>query len=266
MTDYRKILLAIAPHGKPALIAGFADALPDCIASAELSSKLRLAHFLAQTAHESAGLATTTEYASGRAYEGRADLGNVHPGDGPRFKGRGLIQLTGRANYAHYSADLGIDLTKNPEAAAEFPAAALIPAEYWRQRAINRDADLDSIEGVTRRVNGGLNGLTSRKAFLDKAKHALSDLEVALVARAAEETHKASAKAASATAAVTTGAASVAPVIVPNATTHAALGTGGMWALIALAVVLIAGAVWLFLSIRKHQDAATALTTAAQGV
>ena len=266
MTDWSKILLAVAPHGKAAVREGFAASMDACAARADLSSKLRLAHFIAQCAHESAGLATTTEYASGRAYEGRKDLGNVFPGDGVRFKGRGLIQLTGRDNYAKFGKALGLDLVGAPASAAAFPAAALTGAEYWRERGLNAFADRDDIEGVTRRVNGGLNGLASRQAFLAKAKHALSDLKGALTARAAEETHKATTKAASATAAVTTGAASVAPVIVPNAQTHAALGSGGVWALVALAVALVAGGAFLFLSTRKHQDAAAALTSAAQGV
>jgi putative chitinase len=266
MADWDKILLAVAPHGKPAVRDGFAASLDACVARADLSSKLRLAHFIAQTAHESAGLATTTEYASGRAYEGRKDLGNVFPGDGARFKGRGLIQLTGRANYEKFGKALGLDLVGAPASAATFPTAALTGAEYWRERGLNAPADRDDIEGVTHRVNGGLNGLASRKAFLAKAKHALSDLKGALTARAAEETHKATAKAASATAAATTGAASVAPVIVPNAATHAALGSGGEWALIALGLALAAGAAFLFFSIRKHQDAAAALTSASQGV
>ena len=66
----------------------------------DINTRLRIAHFLGQTCEESAGFRTTEEFASGKEYNGRADLGNTQPGDGPRFKGRGLLQITGRANYA----------------------------------------------------------------------------------------------------------------------------------------------------------------------
>ena len=73
-----------------------------------------IAHFLGQTCHESAGFRTTEEFASGENYEGRADLGNNRPGDGVRYKGRGLLQLTGRANYKVFGDLLGVQLEGNP--------------------------------------------------------------------------------------------------------------------------------------------------------
>lgn len=199
MTDFQKVLLAIAPHGKQAIRDGFAAALPDCVARAELTTPLRLAHFLAQCAHESAGLATTTEYASGKAYEGRKDLGNIQTGDGVRFKGRGLIQLTGRSNYKAAGDALGLPLEANPTRAGDFPDAALTAAWFWKRKGLGALADKDDIESVTRRVNGGLNGLASRKAYLAIAKAALADLKGALLAGAAEETSKAKAQAQGAT-------------------------------------------------------------------
>ncbi len=135
---------------------------------------LRAAHFLAQICHESAGFRTTEEFADGSAYEGRKDLGNTEPGDGTRFKGRGLIQLTGRANYAKYGTIMGIDLIAGPRAAAEPAMSLKIACEFWQQHGLNRFADVDDIETVTRRINGGLNGLDSRKEFLAKAKAVLS--------------------------------------------------------------------------------------------
>ena len=75
-----------------------------------IDTRLRIAHFLGQTCHESAGFRTTEEFASGEAYEGRKDLGNIKKGDGRRYKGRGLLQLTGRANYAEHGKMLGVDL------------------------------------------------------------------------------------------------------------------------------------------------------------
>lgn len=104
-----------------------------------LHAGIRFAHilpswlpdYLAQLGHESAGFATLEEYASGSAYEGRKDLGNTEPGDGVRYKGRGVIQLTGRANYRRYGALLGVDLEKHPEQAATARLAFKIAGMYW---------------------------------------------------------------------------------------------------------------------------------------
>jgi putative chitinase len=173
MTDWLRVLHAMAPHARPSILDGFAQSLPRVCAEYDISTPLRQAHFLAQCCHESAGFATTEEYASGRAYEGRRDLGNVKAGDGPLFKGRGLIQLTGRANYQAEGDKLGVEFIKDPELAGEFPWAALTAGLYWQKRGINRFADADDIARVTRAVNGGYNGLDSRKAYLAKAKRIL---------------------------------------------------------------------------------------------
>src|SRR6476659_1027467 len=85
----------------------------------EINTRLRIAHFLGQTCHESAGFRTTEEFASGAAYEGRRDLGNIKLHDGTRFKGRGLLQLTGRANYRDYGKALGVKLDSNPDLASD---------------------------------------------------------------------------------------------------------------------------------------------------
>ncbi|MEO8713751.1 MAG: peptidoglycan-binding protein [Acetobacteraceae bacterium] len=145
----------------------------------EVNTPPRIAHFVAQVAHESDGFCTTEEYASGAAYEGRADLGNTQPGDGMRFKGRGLIQLTGRANYASAAGRLGIGLVADPDLAA-VPATSLrIACDFWATKKINTPADRDDIITVTRLVNGGLNGIDSRRAYLAKAKAALAKLQAA---------------------------------------------------------------------------------------
>lgn len=139
---------------------------------------LEKAHLLGQVAHESDGFRTAEEYASGKAYEGRADLGNTQPGDGVRFKGRGLIQITGRANYTAYSKwKYGDDrAVRNPAMLAELPDAVDAVFWYWtvarpRIRAL---AQADNLEGVTRQINGGLNGLADRRAKLTKAKALLT--------------------------------------------------------------------------------------------
>src|SRR5580693_4825459 len=128
-----------------------------------INTPLRLAHFIAQTCHESDGYCTTEEYASGAAYEGRRDLGNTEPGDGRLFKGRGLIQLTGRANYEAAGRRLQLPLVANPDVAAVPATSLLIACDYWKQRDINTPCDRDDIITVTRRVNGGLNGIESRR-------------------------------------------------------------------------------------------------------
>ncbi len=113
------------------------------------------------------------EYASGDAYNGRADLGNTQPGDGPRFKGRGLIQLTGRSNYRQYGELLKLDLVGDPKLAADPVISLRIACTFWQQHDLNPLADADDIITITRRINGGLNGLNSRRAYLRAAKLAL---------------------------------------------------------------------------------------------
>lgn len=134
----------------------------------------RLAHLLAQLAHESAGFRYMEEIASGAAYEGRKDLGNTQPGDGRRFKGRGPIQITGRANYAYYGKQIGLDLEASPEMAAMPRIGLRLALEYWRRHGLNGLADSDDIAAITRKINGGLNGYADRRARLAKIKEWLA--------------------------------------------------------------------------------------------
>ena len=131
---------------------------------------LRLSHFLAQVAHESDGLRTMEEYASGAAYEGRSDLGNTQSGDGRRYKGRGPLQLTGRANYRAYGQALGVDFERHPEIATLPSLGLMVACRYWSVQGLNALADADDLNGITRRINGGLNGLDDRRAKLAEAK------------------------------------------------------------------------------------------------
>ncbi len=145
--------------------------------SYDINTQLRIAHFMGQVTHECAGFRTTEEFASGAAYEGREDLGNSNPGDGKRYKGRGLIQLTGRANYRKIGALLDLPLENQPELAAEPVNSLKIACEYWKSRNINSAADRDDLVKATRLVNGGLNGLEDRRNYLQKAKIALARIE-----------------------------------------------------------------------------------------
>ena len=138
-----------------------------------ITTPLRRAAFLAQLAHESVELRFFEEIASGAAYEGRKDLGNTRPGDGRRFKGRGPIQLTGRANYTAASKTLDVDLVSNPKLAARPEFGFRIAQWFWTTRGLNALADDRRFDDVTRRINGGLNGKRSRDAYYARAKQVL---------------------------------------------------------------------------------------------
>lgn len=142
----------------------------------EINTPVRIAAFLAQTAHESGQFRYLEEIASGAAYEGRKDLGNTQPGDGKRFKGRGIIQLTGRSNYQRAGAELGVDLVLQPQLAAKPELAFRVAGLFWQWKKLNEWADKNS-EGafkvITRRINGGLNGYAQRKYYWGKAKAVL---------------------------------------------------------------------------------------------
>ncbi len=145
-----------------------------------VTSPLEKAHLLAQLAHESGSGKWLRELASGRAYEGRKDLGNVQVGDGIRFKGRGLIQCTGRANYAAYTGwKYGDDRAlQAPEMLEELPDAVDAAFWYWTvsRPKLKQLALADDVVGVTRAINGGTNGLEDRKAKLILAKRLLGVL------------------------------------------------------------------------------------------
>jgi putative chitinase len=164
---------AIMAHSPVELVERYADLLPVQMELHAINTRLRCAHFLAQVAHESGGLRYTEELASGEAYEGRADLGNDQPGDGVRFKGRGLIQLTGRANYRAYGEARGRDFLEgdNPTLLASDPELAVdVAGWFWATRGLNEPADRDDLRLITRRINGGYNGLADREAHLAQAK------------------------------------------------------------------------------------------------
>lgn len=168
-----------------------------------LSTPRRAAHFLAQCLNETGGLRRLTEnlnYSAprlceiwpsrfpteaaalpfahnaralaNRVYGGR--MGNTDPGDGYRFIGRGLLQLTGRAAYARIGENLSIDLVTDPGLATHPAYGLSVAGEIWRSAGCNALADVDTLEGVTQAINGGLVGLEARRLWLEKVRAALT--------------------------------------------------------------------------------------------
>jgi putative chitinase len=168
-----EVLKGIYISADDSLIKRYCDALSEKMAAYAINTPLRMAHFLAQVGHESGELRYCKEIASGDAYEGRKDLGNTQPGDGRRFKGRGLIQLTGRENYTAYSKARGIDYTtdQGAELLADDPETAVdVACWFWTTHNLNTFADKDDIVTITKRINGGLNGLENRQTKLTRAR------------------------------------------------------------------------------------------------
>lgn len=143
----------------------------------DIDSRVRRAAFLAQTGHESMGFTHTCELwgptlAQSR-YDARIDLGNTSPGDGFRYRGRGLIQITGRANYAECGMALQVDLIAQPHLLEEPDLAALSAGWFWDRKGLNALADAQLFSEITRRINGGQNGAADRLARYHRALDAL---------------------------------------------------------------------------------------------
>ncbi len=195
-------LQKIIPQASLENIVTYLPILNEEMPNAAIDTPLRAAHFIAQVAHESGSLHFTAEnlnYSArglrvafdkyfpspelaevygrkpekiaNRVYANRMGNGPEESGDGWKFRGRGLIQLTGRDNYHRCGKDLGLDLENKPDQVADNPEVSVKVARwYWKTKDLNRYADADDLRGITRRINGGLNGLEARKQFLQRAK------------------------------------------------------------------------------------------------
>ncbi|MFT3848651.1 MAG: hypothetical protein QM739_08200 [Propionivibrio sp.] len=160
----------------------------------EIDTAQEYSHFLAQACHETDHFKTLREYASGSAYEGRADLGNTQPGDGVRFRGRGIFQTTGRANYLQLGIRKGRrDLFINTPELLEQPEYAVWSAcEFWKTRSLNDAAnhadgdllkkkyrgniiDVSPVEYISLTINGGYRGMDERKKYYALAQQTLID-------------------------------------------------------------------------------------------
>ncbi|WP_313461710.1 glycoside hydrolase family 19 protein [Pseudomonas nitroreducens] len=156
----------------------FVPALNRAMQRYRIDSPVRQAAFLAQIGHESGQLKWVKEIwgptpAQSR-YEGRKDLGNTQSGDGKRFMGRGLLQVTGRENYRKTGAALGVNLLDKPELLEQPEWAAASAAWWWTNHGLNELADAGEFEQITRRINGGLNGQKERLELWARAKEVLA--------------------------------------------------------------------------------------------
>jgi|UniRef100_UPI003D18FD06 putative chitinase len=174
-------LAAIMTNARKTGIDVFAPLLRKYMEQYEINTPIRISMFLSQIAHESGELRYTREIwgptDAQRRYEKRIDLGNLHVGDGKKFMGRGLIQITGRANYAACS----LALTGSPDTFLDNPELLSTPKYatesacwFWYDRGLNELADSEDFQRITKRINGGLNGLESRIKFFERAKKNLA--------------------------------------------------------------------------------------------
>lgn len=144
-----------------------------------INTKLRWAHFLAQIAHESGELLYTHELGKNSyflKYEkgslGKM-LGNTHEGDGAKYKGRGFIQLTGRSNYSIFQTYSMKPVLEHPELLEQPELCVDVSMWFWEAHGLNELADADNVLRITKKINGGTNGLVSRKKYLARAMVAL---------------------------------------------------------------------------------------------
>jgi predicted chitinase len=176
-------LRQVMPHLTQARLQEILEHLNRAMQSHGVDSMLRTAAFVAQLAHESAEFRFMEEIwgpiAAQLRYEPPGELarrlGNTEAGDGKRFKGRGPIQITGRFNYRKYGELLGIDLVEHPELAAQPAVGFQTAGLFWQSNGLNELADDEQFLAITKRINGGTNGLADREAYYLRAKSVLAD-------------------------------------------------------------------------------------------
>ncbi|UAA37909.1 glycoside hydrolase family 19 protein [Paraneptunicella aestuarii] len=199
-------LKAMIPNASEENLAKYLPALNDVLPQFSIDTPLRVAHFIAQVAHESGALRhsvenlnysaaalrsvfgkyfTTDEMAqeyhrqperiANVVYANRMGNGDSESGEGWKYRGRGLIQLTGKDNYHSCSQKIGLDLIANPDLVSDDPKVSVsVACWYWNSRNLNEVADNDDVLTVTKKINGGTHGLDDRKDYLDRCKHVLN--------------------------------------------------------------------------------------------
>ena len=170
-------LLQILPNAGP--VAGvFVPVLNTAMNRYQIIGTKRVAAFIAQIGHESGQLKYVKEIwgptAAQARYEGRKDLGNTLAGDGSKYRGRGLIQITGRANYMACGEGLGLDLIKQPELLEKPQHACMSAAWFWASRGLNTLADAGQFDKINQRINGGQNGAADRQTLYARALKVLA--------------------------------------------------------------------------------------------
>ena len=177
MSITQQQLLQILPNAGP-VTSVFVPVHNAAMVRYQIIGSKRVAAFIAQIGHESGQLKYVKEIwgptAAQARYEGRKDLGNTVTGDGSKYRGRGLIQITGRANYMACREALGIDLIKQPELLEKPQHACMSAAWFWASRGLNTLADAGRFDQITQRINGGQNGAEDRQALYARALKVLA--------------------------------------------------------------------------------------------
>lgn len=166
-------LSQIAPSASKKNIEYYTPLINGVLQKYQIDSVPRVCHFLAQVLHESGSLNYKEEIATGDAYENRSDLGNIYPGDGRKYKGRGLIQLTGRSNYKKYKDEISDNVIDYPTVVAS-KYSADVAGWFWDKRNLNKFADKEDFVKITKKINGGTIGIDDRSNFLQRARQVLS--------------------------------------------------------------------------------------------
>lgn len=153
----------------------FVEPINDAMDRYLINTPARRAMFLANALWETGWLRYMRELwgptPAQLTYDARQDLGNRYPGDGQKYRGGGLMMLTGRFNFAECGAAIGVDLVTSPEFIAQPPTAAKSGAWFWFRHGLNAIADLGDFERSVRIINGGLNGFDQRVALYTKTQH-----------------------------------------------------------------------------------------------
>lgn len=178
-----RLLAGLSTKEKPELMAPLAAAMNEFFPIFEINTEPRIECFLAQALHEADGFRTLQEYASGAAYDTRTDLGNTpqKDGDGQKFKGHGVFQTTGKTNHLRAQKEMAkygviVDLMNHPQLLTQPRNAVLSACIYWKDKKLNALADQNTMaafKAITRKINGGYNGLADRIAYWEKCKKAI---------------------------------------------------------------------------------------------
>ena len=194
------VLKAIAPGAKKTgyrLLPELAEYMNYWFPLFDIDQKGEYCHFLCQAAHETDSFNTLEEYATGKAYDGRADLGNIKVGDGIKYKGKGIFQTTGRGNYRALNPkwvlkapdNIPVDFEETPKLLLKPVYAVWSACQYWDDRSFNDFAnmpddskiyskklkrELSPLEYITWRINGAFNGFSEREKFYKRAKEIIN--------------------------------------------------------------------------------------------